>query len=104
MPPPPVPGVAPVGSIESDWWSEKSEKKKYLYVYNVLTRSNAYNAWKLSLRRRLRDRVPATWPELEPEHKVEFLDWFVASYQPDLPNVVKAWIWDFLMPARRKGR
>ena len=42
--PPSVPGVIPAAAAESEWWEQKSEKKKYLHVYNMLRRSNAYDA------------------------------------------------------------
>ena len=102
--PPSVPGVIPAAAAESEWWEQKSEKKKYLHVYNMLRRSNAYDAWKLTLRKRFRERLPATWMELELEHKEQFLDWFVQSSQPVLHDVVKRWIWDSLMPKMKQGR
>ena len=102
--PPSVPGVIPAAAAESEWWEQKSEKKKYLYVYNMLRRSNAYAAWKLSLRKRFRRRLPATWMELEQEHKEQFLDWFVQSSQLVLHDVVKRWIWDALVPKMKQGR
>jgi len=102
--PPAVPGVMPVAAAACEWWFEKSDKKKYLYVYNILKRSNAYNAWKLSLRKRLRDRLPSSWVELETDHKAQFLQWIVASFQPHLHEVVKSWTLNSLLSKTTRGR
>ena len=102
--PPSLPGVTPVAVAEFDWWEEKTEKKKYLYVYNIVRRSNAYEAWKLTLRKRVRERLPAAWMDLEWEQKDQFLDWFVQNSQQQLPAVVKRWIWDALKSKMKQGR
>ena len=102
--PPAVPGMLPANVAEREWWDLKAEKKKYSYVYNILKRSNAYNAWKLSMRRRERDRLPQSWGELETDHKAQFLQWFVRSFQPHLPEVVKSWTLQSLVTKALSGR
>ena len=102
--PPSVPGVTPVEAVDSDWWEEKTDRQKYQYVYNLLKRVNAYGGWKLTLRKRVRDRLPETWTELEQEDRDAFLVWFEKNHHPPLLNVVKCWIWEGLLQKIKTGR
>ena len=102
--PPSIPGMMSAAAAACEWWFSKSEKKKYLYVYNIVKRSNAYNAWKLSLRKRLRNRLPSSWVELETDHKKEFLQWVVRSFRSHLHEEVKRWTLSSLLTKTASGR
>ena len=103
-PPPSVPGVLAAGVAACEWWDKKSTKNKYLYVYTMIRRSSAYEAWKLTVRKKVRVRLPESWISLEEEHKREFLQWFVRCYRSGLAEPVKAWTEEVLLPKSQQGR
>ena len=90
--PPVIPGTLPLDVKARDWWDSKSERDKYTYVWNHMKRHNVYNTYLQAQSAWIKRSRPATWGQLEPGHRAEFVKWVLCMARPQWPACVGEWL------------